>query len=109
MQSMIDQLQGKVKSYKKQIEEAKENATLNLAHEALEAHEALIEGSNRPTSVKTGSGLFETGHTNETVVVDRGIDSYISGRGIAQKQGYNVENCQFSPDCPRRGQWENPK
>ena len=86
---MIDQLQGKVKSYKKQIEEAKENATLNLAHEALEAHEALIEGSNRPTSVKTGSGLFETGY--------------------AQKQGYNVENCQFSPDCPRRGRWENPK
>ena len=31
MQSMIDQLQGKVKSYKKQIEEAEEIAALNLA------------------------------------------------------------------------------
>merc|ERR1719208_682279 len=31
MQSLIDQLQGKVKSYKKQIEEAKEIAALNLA------------------------------------------------------------------------------
>ena len=31
MQSMIDQLQSKVKSYKKQIEEAEEIAALNLA------------------------------------------------------------------------------
>merc|ERR1719508_204655 len=31
MQALIDQLQGKVKSYKKQIEEAKEIAALNLA------------------------------------------------------------------------------
>ena len=31
LQSMIDQLQGKVKSYKKQIEEAEEIAALNLA------------------------------------------------------------------------------
>merc|ERR1712192_257510 len=31
MQSMIDQRQGKVKSYKKQIEEAEEIAALNLA------------------------------------------------------------------------------
>ena len=31
MQSLIDQLQGKVKSYKKQIEEAEEIAALNLA------------------------------------------------------------------------------
>ena len=26
------------------------------------AHEALIKGSNRPTSVKTGSGRLETGY-----------------------------------------------
>merc|ERR1712241_1437109 len=31
MQSLIDQLQGKVKSYKKQIEEAEEIAALNPA------------------------------------------------------------------------------
>ena len=31
MQGLIDQLQGKVKSYKKQIEEAEEIAALNLA------------------------------------------------------------------------------
>ena len=31
MQAMIDQLQGKIKSYKKQIEEAEEIAALNLA------------------------------------------------------------------------------
>merc|ERR1712228_878293 len=31
MQALIDQLQGKVKSYKKQIEEAEELAALNLA------------------------------------------------------------------------------
>merc|ERR1712032_590288 len=31
MQAIIDQLQGKVKSYKKQIEEAEEIAALNLA------------------------------------------------------------------------------
>ena len=31
MQGLIDQLQGKIKSYKKQIEEAEEIATLNLA------------------------------------------------------------------------------
>merc|ERR1712156_1325016 len=31
MQALIDQLQGKIKSYKKQIEEAKEIAALNLA------------------------------------------------------------------------------
>jgi hypothetical protein len=31
MQSLVDQLQGKVKSYKKQIEEAEEIAALNLA------------------------------------------------------------------------------
>merc|ERR1711942_537108 len=31
MQALIDQLQGKVKSYKKQIEEAEEIAALNLA------------------------------------------------------------------------------
>merc|ERR1712051_335098 len=31
MQSLIDQLQGKIKSYKKQIEEAEEIAALNLA------------------------------------------------------------------------------
>merc|ERR1712080_250893 len=31
VQALIDQLQGKAKSYKKQIEEAEENAALNLA------------------------------------------------------------------------------
>ena len=31
MQALIDQMQGKVKSYKKQIEEAEEIAALNLA------------------------------------------------------------------------------
>ena len=31
MQALIDQLQGKIKSYKKQFEEAEEIATLNLA------------------------------------------------------------------------------
>merc|ERR1712192_321549 len=31
MQSLIDQLQGKIKSYKKQIEEAEEIAALNLS------------------------------------------------------------------------------
>jgi uncharacterized protein YbjQ (UPF0145 family) len=31
LQALIDQLQGKVKSYKKQIEEAEEIAALNLA------------------------------------------------------------------------------
>ena len=31
MQALIDQLQGKIKSYKKQIEEAEEIASLNLA------------------------------------------------------------------------------
>ena len=31
MQGLIDQLQGKIKSYKKQIEEAEEIASLNLA------------------------------------------------------------------------------
>merc|ERR1711929_53065 len=31
MQGLIDQLQGKIKSYKKQIEEAEEIAALNLA------------------------------------------------------------------------------
>merc|ERR1719392_614578 len=31
MQALIDQLQGKIKSYKKQIEEAQEIAALNLA------------------------------------------------------------------------------
>ena len=31
MQGLVDQLQGKIKSYKKQIEEAEEIAALNLA------------------------------------------------------------------------------
>ena len=31
MQGLLDQLQGKIKSYKKQIEEAEEIAALNLA------------------------------------------------------------------------------
>ena len=31
MQSLIDQLQGRIKGYKKQIEEAEEIASLNLA------------------------------------------------------------------------------
>jgi myosin heavy chain 6/7 len=31
MQGLIDQLQGKIRSYKKQIEEAEEIAALNLA------------------------------------------------------------------------------
>merc|ERR1712130_17986 len=31
MQALVDQLQGKIKSYKKQIEEAEEIAALNLA------------------------------------------------------------------------------
>ena len=35
MQALIDQLQGKIKSYKKQIEEAEEIAALNLAKYAV--------------------------------------------------------------------------
>ena len=37
MQALIDQLQGKIKSYKKQIEEAEEIAALNLAKYAVTA------------------------------------------------------------------------
>ena len=37
MQALIDQLQGKIKSYKKQIEEAEEIAALNLAKYAATA------------------------------------------------------------------------
>merc|ERR1712158_336190 len=39
MESLVDQLQGKIKSYKKQIEEAEEIAALNLAkYRQVQAH-----------------------------------------------------------------------
>merc|ERR1712170_304509 len=46
MQSLIDQLQGKVKSYKKQIEEAEEIAALNLA-KYRNAHAQLADAEER--------------------------------------------------------------
>merc|ERR1712001_290823 len=42
MQGLVDQLQGKIKSYKKQIEEAEEIAALNLA-KFRQAHAQLSE------------------------------------------------------------------
>merc|ERR1712216_988584 len=44
MQGLIDQLQGKIKSYKKQIEEAEEIAALNLAK--FRQVQANLTGSN---------------------------------------------------------------
>merc|ERR1719347_1053098 len=46
MQGLIDQLQGKIKSYKKQIEEAEEIAALNLAKYRQVAG-SLIDSSDR--------------------------------------------------------------
>merc|ERR1711935_378828 len=46
MQVLIDQLQGKVKSYKKQIEEAEEIAALNLA-KCRNAHAQLSDAEER--------------------------------------------------------------
>merc|ERR1711902_356110 len=46
MQALIDQLQGKVKSYKKQIEEAEEIAALNLA-KFRQAHSNLADAEER--------------------------------------------------------------
>merc|ERR1711934_102656 len=46
MQALIDQLQGKIKSYKKQIEEAEEIASLNLA-KFRTAQNSLAESSER--------------------------------------------------------------
>merc|ERR1712045_1027354 len=46
MQSLIDQLQGKIKSYKKQIEEAEEIAALNLA-KFRQAQSTLAESGER--------------------------------------------------------------
>merc|ERR1739840_39198 len=46
MQSLIDQLQGKIKSYKKQIEEAEEIAALNLA-KFRTAQNSLAESTER--------------------------------------------------------------
>merc|ERR1712054_640099 len=46
MQALIDQLQGKVKSYKKQIEEAEEIAALNLA-KFRTAQNSLAESAER--------------------------------------------------------------
>ena len=54
MQALIDQLQGKIKSYKKQIEEAEEIAALNLAKYAVNQNlssispPALSPGTDRP-------------------------------------------------------------
>merc|ERR1712032_896811 len=48
MQALIDQLQGKVKSYKKQIEEAEEIAALNLAkYRADEAEVNALKGGRK--------------------------------------------------------------
>ena len=46
MQALIDQLQGKIKSYKKQIEEAEEIAALNLA-KFRQAQSSLAEAEER--------------------------------------------------------------
>merc|ERR1712008_501501 len=46
MQALIDQLQSKIKSYKKQIEEAEEIAALNLA-EYRNAHAQLSDAEER--------------------------------------------------------------
>merc|ERR1712228_128322 len=46
MQALIDQLQGKIKSYKKQIEEAEEIAALNLA-KFRQAQNSLAESAER--------------------------------------------------------------
>merc|ERR1719397_1329259 len=46
MQALIDQLQGKIKSYKKQIEEAEEIAALNLA-KYRQAQSNLAESTER--------------------------------------------------------------
>merc|ERR1712043_62257 len=46
MQGLIDQLQGKIKSYKKQIEEAEEIAALNLA-KYRQAQNSLAESTER--------------------------------------------------------------
>merc|ERR1712083_475047 len=46
MQALIDQLQGKIKSYKKQIEEAEEIAALNLA-KFRQAQNSLAESTER--------------------------------------------------------------
>jgi hypothetical protein len=55
MQGLIDQLQGKIKSYKKQIEEAEEIAALNLAkfrqtQANLTASQVLQNNNNRNTN-----------------------------------------------------------
>merc|ERR1739849_1358 len=57
MQALIDQLQGKVKSYKKQIEEAEEIAALNLAKYrkvagALGDAEAIADANEQPLALK---------------------------------------------------------
>ena len=46
MQGLVDQLQGKIKSYKKQIEEAEEIAALNLA-KFRQAHAQLADAEER--------------------------------------------------------------
>ena len=46
MQALIDQLQGKIKSYKKQIEEAEEIAALNLA-KYRQAQNSVADASER--------------------------------------------------------------
>ena len=46
MQGLIDQLQAKIRTYKKQIEEAEEIATLNLA-KFRKAHQELEEAEER--------------------------------------------------------------
>merc|ERR1719150_3353741 len=62
MQALIDQLQGKIKSYKKQIEEAEEIAALNLAQNnvadagdrAQSSEQALAKNRARARSASIG-------------------------------------------------------
>ena len=66
MQALIDQLQGKVKSYKKQIEEAEEIAALNLAKfrksqqelEETEERTRLAEGHLSTIRQSRGGSIF---------------------------------------------------
>ena len=64
---MIDQLQGKVKSYKKQIEEAEEIAALNLAKfRQVQLHSQLFGLQSSSVQVQTNlAGSIERADLNE--------------------------------------------
>ena len=72
LQALIDQLQGKIKSYKKQIEEAEEIAALNLAKyrqaqnnvadagdRAQTSEQALAKNCARARSTSVGPGILQ--------------------------------------------------